>query len=239
MNSFALCDLDSSQWDQTMWLGLTKDVELRAVALIYFGPGGTFVNVVGEKPAGRDLLAQAVDILPRKFHLSLEAELHEQVCIEGRTLEHVQDFKRMVPGNSSGEDHSPLASIVRLSAADARRIRSLLIERGANPSAWFQEHTAASGLYRGWIENGELAGVVGVHGWSEEQKIAVVGNLGVMPRMRRNGIGRILMETILDELCARRWDVAFNVRVDNHPALALYARMGCREVGIVREYRVS
>jgi ribosomal protein S18 acetylase RimI-like enzyme len=196
--------------------------------------------VVGGKSAGRNLLAQAADILPQRFHLSLEAGLDEKVSIEGRTLDHVQDFKRMVPGETSGEDHSHLSNIMRLSASDAPRIQSMLIERGANPSAWFQEHTLASGLYRGWIEHGELlAGVVGVHAWSEEQKIAVVGNLGVLPSMRRKGIGRILMETILAELRARGWNVAFNVRIDNDPALALYERMGCREVGIVREYRVS
>ena len=89
-----------------MWLGMADDGELRAVALIYFGPGGTFVNVVGEKSAGRNLLAQAADILPRESHLSLEAGLDEHLRIEGRTLDHVQDFKRMVPGESSGEDPS-------------------------------------------------------------------------------------------------------------------------------------
>ena len=52
-------------------------------------------------------------------------------------------------------------------------------------------------------------------------------------------IGCILMETMLAELRAKGWEVACNVLVDNHPALALYARIGCREVGIVREYRVS
>ena len=238
MNSFALCDVDPSQWDRTMWLGLADGAELRAIALIYFGPGGTFVNVVGEQSGSRELLTQAADIVPRKFHLSLEAELDEQMRIEGRTLQPVQNFKRMIPGDAP-EDHSQHRNIVQLAAADAPRIRSLLVAQGANPSAWFQEHTLASGLYRGWIERGELAGVVGVHAWSEEQRIAVVGNLGVLPSERRNGIGRILMETILAELRARGWDVAFNVLVDNRAALALYAQMGCHEVGIVREFRVS
>ena len=67
----------------------------------------------------------------------------------------------------------------------------------------------------------------------------MIGNLGVLPSMRRKGIGRILMETSLAELHANGGDVAFNVRVDHDPAFALYHRMGCREVGIVREYRVS
>lgn len=148
-----------------MWLGVVDESELRAVALIYFGPGGTFVNVVGAKSAGRDLLAQAADILPRKFHLSLEASLNKQTNIEGRALEHVQDFRRMVPGDSRGDDHSHLANIVPLSVSDAPMVRSMLFERAANPSAWFQEHTLGSGLYRGWIESGELAGVIGVHAW--------------------------------------------------------------------------
>ncbi len=61
----------------------------------------------------------------------------------------------------------------------------------------------------------------------------------MLPSARRMGIGRILMETILAELHAKGWDVAFNVLTNNRPALALYDQMGCREVGIVREYRVS
>jgi ribosomal-protein-alanine N-acetyltransferase len=239
MNSFALCDLDSSQWDQTMWLAVADHGEVRSVALIYFGPGGPFVNVLGERPARRELLAQAADILPPSFHLSAEASLDEPVSIKGRALAHVQDFKRMIPGESVWQGYVEPPNIVSLDAAAAQEIRSLLIQRGANPSAWFQERTLASGLYRGWIERGELAGTVGVHAWSDEQKIAVVGNLGVVPQLRRKGIGRILMESILADLQTKGWDIAFNVAVGNRPALALYERMGCREVGTVREYRVG
>jgi ribosomal protein S18 acetylase RimI-like enzyme len=237
MNAFALCYLDSATWHRTMWLGLDDDdVGLRAVALIYMGPGGTFVNVMGEHSAPIELLASAADVLPRRFHLSLEARHEERVDVPGRTLEHVEDFMRMTPGPLN---YSEAPNIVRLSLSAAPRVKSLLIDQGANPSAFFQEHTLESGLYRGWIEAARLVGIVGVHAWSEEQKIAVVGNLAVLPAMRRRGIARALMESIFADLQSRGWDLAFNVGIDNHPALALYQRTKCHEVGLVREYRVS
>jgi ribosomal protein S18 acetylase RimI-like enzyme len=238
MNAFALCYLDTALWNHTMWLGASIDGELRAIAMIYFGAGGTFVNVMGEEPARKDLLAQADDLLPRTFHMSLEANPDAPITIEGRTLEHVENFYRMIPAAKS-PGPAPSDNIVKLAPSDVDRVRELLVNRGANPSAWFQEHTMASGLYRGWLASGELVGVVGLHAWSDEQKIAVVGNLAVIPSMRRTGIARALMESILVELRGRGWEVAFNVRTDNHPALALYGQMGCRAVGIVGEYRVS
>jgi len=238
MNAFPLCYLDSATWDCTRWLGLDDDGHLRAVALTYTGAGVTFVNVVGESSARSELLeaAAAADILPHSFLLSIEADVQEDVSIAGRTLEHVEDFFRMTPPLI---ERAEASNLVRLTPSDAPRVKALLIEEGANPSAFFHAHTLESGLYRGWIENARLVGIVGVHAWSEEQKIAVVGNLAVLPAMRRNGIARALMESIVAELQSRGWDLAFNVRTDNHAALALYARMNCRASGMVREFRVK
>jgi ribosomal protein S18 acetylase RimI-like enzyme len=237
MDAFALCYLDSATCGRSTWLGLADDDGgLHAVALTYMGPGGTFVNVIGEHSARFELLATAADTLPRRFLLSIEADEDEHVRIAGRALEHVEDFIRMTPGPIA---YSEAPNIVHLSVSDVPRVRSLLIDRGANPSAFFQEHTLRSGLYRGWIEDAQLVGIVGVHAWSDEEKIAVVGNLAVPPAMRRRGIARALMESIFADLQSRGWDLAFNVRTDNHPALALYQQMKCRAVGLVREYRVS
>ncbi|WP_432980240.1 ribosomal protein S18-alanine N-acetyltransferase [Dactylosporangium sp. CA-233914] len=66
---------------------------------------------------------------------------------------------------------------------------------------------------------------------------AWVQNLGVRKDAQRRGIGRRLLEALLDE-AARRGarKVLLEVAVDNAPAQRLYARHGFEAVGIRRGY---
>ncbi len=56
-------------------------------------------------------------------------------------------------------------------------------------------------------------------------------NLAVCPELRRQGVGRRLVETLLYELASENHCLTLEVRVSNEAALALYASMGFRQVG--------
>jgi len=62
-------------------------------------------------------------------------------------------------------------------------------------------------------------------------------NLAVHPEQRRRGLGRYLLETVLQAASAAQARlVTLEVRHDNAAAIALYRTYGFREVGLRRNY---
>ncbi len=60
-----------------------------------------------------------------------------------------------------------------------------------------------------------------------------LGNVAVVPALRRRGVGRTLMEALI--LQAERQNLAFltlEVRRSNHAAIALYSGLGFRQAGV-------
>ncbi|HEX9345979.1 MAG TPA: ribosomal protein S18-alanine N-acetyltransferase [Gemmatimonadales bacterium] len=81
---------------------------------------------------------------------------------------------------------------------------------------------------------GAIAGYVVALDAADEGEIL---NLAVAPGGRRNGLGRALVQHILEALTARGVrQVYLEVRESNGPARALYAAQGFKEVGRRTEY---
>jgi ribosomal-protein-alanine N-acetyltransferase len=65
-------------------------------------------------------------------------------------------------------------------------------------------------------------------------------SIGVLPRARRRGAGRLLLEKGMEMLKSRGACVLYlDVRVSNTPARALYSALGFREVGRRRDFYVA
>ncbi len=66
---------------------------------------------------------------------------------------------------------------------------------------------------------------------------AEILTIGTAPFAQRRGVARALMDALLAEARRRRaHEVLLEVRVDNEPAKALYARYGFEQMGIRRGY---
>jgi len=80
----------------------------------------------------------------------------------------------------------------------------------------------------------EIAGYVVALDAADEGEIL---NLAVAPGGRRHGLGRALVQSILEALTARGVrQVYLEVRESNAPARALYAAHGFKEVGRRKQY---
>ena len=80
----------------------------------------------------------------------------------------------------------------------------------------------------------EIAGYVVALDAADEGEIL---NLAVAPKGRRHGLGRALVQNILEALTARGVrQVYLEVRESNAPARALYAAHGFKEVGRRKQY---
>lgn len=83
-------------------------------------------------------------------------------------------------------------------------------------------------------DGGAISGYVVALNAADEGEIL---NLAVAPNGRRHGLGRALVEQILEVLSARGVrQVYLEVRESNQPARALYAAHGFKEVGRRKQY---
>lgn len=73
--------------------------------------------------------------------------------------------------------------------------------------------------------------------FEEGRRIGHVITIDVTGQRRRSGVGRLLMNALLD--ACRKADattIRLEVAVDNEPAIAFYRRLGFMETGRVRGY---
>jgi ribosomal-protein-alanine N-acetyltransferase len=127
--------------------------------------------------------------------------------------------------------------VCRLSKVAAPELA--LIERESNDPPWSEKQFAQEcandfAHVFGVRRDGLLAGFLVVHIAADEAHIV---NVGVRAAMRRQGLARALLETVVRELHNRavRW-VTLEVRRTNLPAQELYLRLGFAEVGVRPRY---
>ena len=64
-----------------------------------------------------------------------------------------------------------------------------------------------------------------------------LGNVAVMPEMRRQGVAKKLLERLIDDAEKQGLlDITLEVRVSNAPAIALYKSLGFEQEGIRKRY---
>ncbi|MCP2277118.1 ribosomal-protein-alanine N-acetyltransferase [Nocardia amikacinitolerans] len=86
-------------------------------------------------------------------------------------------------------------------------------------------------------EDGRMVGYAGVALLGDaEHPEAEVHTIGVDPNYHRAGIGTLLLEALLAEAGKRGGPVFLEVRTDNAPAIALYAKHGFHIIGLRKNY---
>ncbi|WP_330232942.1 ribosomal protein S18-alanine N-acetyltransferase [Nocardia sp. NBC_00508] len=85
--------------------------------------------------------------------------------------------------------------------------------------------------------NGRMVGYAGIALLGDaEHPEAEVHTIGVDPGCHRAGIGTLLLEALLAEAGRRGGPVFLEVRTDNAPAIALYAKHGFHIIGLRKNY---
>lgn len=79
------------------------------------------------------------------------------------------------------------------------------------------------------LSGGEIAGYIGSHNVLGEVYIT---NVAVFPEFRKNGVGKALVEFLVDEMKAEKAEiVTLEVRKSNFNAISLYEKCGFEKVG--------
>ena len=117
---------------------------------------------------------------------------------------------------------------------DLARLERLCFSRPWSRQALKEELTNPAACFLVGEEAGEVLGYAGMHCAAGE---CYVDNVAVFPEARRQGVGRRLMEALLQAAAARGGEfLSLEVRPSNLEALALYRGLGFREVGRRRRF---
>ena len=106
----------------------------------------------------------------------------------------------------------------------------------AQPLTWFSDRLGGSMVF-GAFHGSEIVGIVGLliaEGQKEAHKGLLVG-MYVRPGSRKSGVGRRLVETIIEFARERVEVIQLAVVSDNEPARRLYARLGFLEYGLEKK----
>ncbi len=130
-------------------------------------------------------------------------------------------------------------SLDRMRAEDLDEV--LAIERASFSMPWsrgaFLYEMQQNRVARCWVardETGQVTGYLCL--WEVSDEIHIT-NVAVRPDLRRRGIARSLLSTVLDDARGRRFKiVVLEVRPSNHHAVTLYESFGFRVVGRRRGY---
>jgi RimJ/RimL family protein N-acetyltransferase len=146
---------------------------------------------------------------------------------------------------------APHIQIRRLTPADAALYRDIRLEglrcnpeafgstfedENARPLTFFSERLGSSAAF-GAFDESEIVGIAGLlihEGQKEAHKGLLVG-MYVRPSARKTGVGRRLVETIIDFACQRVELIQLAVVSDNEQARRLYERLGFVEYGLEKK----
>lgn len=116
----------------------------------------------------------------------------------------------------------------RLSGRDINRINRLYMAEGTQAS--YTSRHIDQGVYYGVIADGRLVSIAGTHVDSPKERVAVVGNVFTHPRYRGRGLATIATSAVTADLLEHCDLVALTVEASNAPALAVYDKLGYRQV---------
>jgi ribosomal protein S18 acetylase RimI-like enzyme len=221
---YELGDLDDREWEYTRWFALD---ERGPVALLYTEPDVPVLLLIADdllEPA-TDLLEALLPSLPDRVYAHLTPSLVEIARARYRVVDPEPHLKLGL----IRVDLLDGPEVERLGPADLAEVESFY--REAYPGGWFTPRMLGIGPYVGVREAGVLTCIAGVHVFSEEWRVAALGNVATQPARRGRGLARRACAALCRMLLEQGIEsVALNVRADNAPALQAYRRLGFEPV---------
>ena len=126
-------------------------------------------------------------------------------------------------------------TVRRLAYSDLPAVLS--VERRSFPTPWslamfVLELSKPSGICLAASADDELLGYLVCSRYDQAWHLM---NVAVAPKRRRAGVARRLIEQLIDE-AGGELPFTLEVRVSNHPAIAMYERLGFRSAGVRPRY---
>lgn len=232
LHIYSIGDLDDFFWPKTIWFALKDADVIHSIALLYVGlETPTVLSFYDGDPYFTcQLLERIRSILPVKFNAHLSPDLIEvfgrQNIIDYYGLDYKMVLKKVV---IKPDDEN----IRKLTVNDLPIIKDLYAV--SYTQNWFDSRMLETNKYYGYFIGNKLVGVSGIHVFSEEYKVAALGNIATHPDYRGQQIGYKLTSALCYDLQRRVDIIGLNVRSDNDYAIKCYKKIGFEIIGTYDE----
>ena len=229
LHLYELGDLDDFFWQYTTWYAFKDAEEIQELVLLYTGLElPTLLGITEGLATMRDLLQSLMPLLPRRFYAHFSGDLASVFAHDYRIESHGLHYK-MALMDTSRLEKVDSSGVVPLTVADVDDLQTLY--RISYPENWFDPRMLETGHYYGIRRDAKLVSVAGVHVYSPQYKIGVLGNVTTHPDCRGQRLGSAVCAKLCKVLLETVDHVGLNVRADNASAIACYKRLGFEIIG--------
>ena len=237
LHIYSIGDLDDFFWHNTVWYAAKDGDDIQALVLLYtVPPVPTLHAMCKQQGPMAELLRSILYLLPGRFHAHLSPGLAEVFAQRGSVESTEKNYKMALHDKSrlSGVDCS---QVVRLTTKDLDEMLRLYEE--AYPGNWFDPRMLETGQYFGVRKEDRLVSIAGVHVYSQQYKVASLGNVVTHPNYRNNGLAKAATARLCQSLTVTVDHIGLNVKANNKAALSLYEKLGFEKVSPYYECMIS
>ncbi len=116
----------------------------------------------------------------------------------------------------------------RVTRLDGESLEDVIDLYGHASRTYFTSERLAREIYFGIYSGSTLVSAAGTHVRSARAGLAAVGNVLTRVAYRDRGMATSVTSAVTEAAFEEHADVVLNVRQDNHPAIAVYERLGYR-----------
>ena len=222
--SYLIGDLDDFFFPLCTWPILeTESGDIDEVILFFNNPRFVCVQALGLTNRFPELLEQSISIFPERFYchyLPAYQDIFERHFDEQPLSMHSK--MRLDTYAICHDDADQSIRRLDMSHLDA----ALRLYDAAYPERYFDERLLATGKFFGYFDRDKLVSIAGVHVYSSQYKIAVLGSIATYPDYRGKGLATKVTSRLIKELLNSVAMVTLNVQGDNLPAIRCYERLG-------------
>jgi GNAT superfamily N-acetyltransferase len=182
------------------------------------------------------LIKEVIHLLPVKFYSHLTPGTEDSFTANYNFITHGK-FQKMFLTDKTKIIDSDSADIVHLKPGDIDDINTLYSE--SYPENSFDPRMLETGMYFGMRFNGKLVNISGVHVYSEQQKVAALGNITTHREYRGKGIGQKVTAHLCSVLLKKVDAIGLNVSRSNMPAIKCYSNLGFTVIAPYMEYMIE
>lgn len=213
-----------------------RTAKIEDCVLIYTGLQTPAVLAFGLTDQFTGLLEEVLPILPLRFFchfLERYRDILRSAYAESPLGTHIK-MKLESFSPARVPSHLREDNIIRLDATHTRQLLEFYEQNYS--TVYFTPRMLESGKFFGYVADGELRAVAGVHVYAPPYHIAVLGSIATAIAHRGKGLATLLTSKLTEELVRERLTVCLNVKADNVPAIRCYESLGFVKV---HEYEES
>ena len=181
------------------------------------------ILALGLTPNFLTLLQDLSEVLPDRFFCHYLPE-YEKFFASKYTMTELGLHQKMYLKNYQKVKIKGIENIKALNLEHKEQLDEFYKE--AYPNTYFEPYMLKTGYYYGLQEQNRIISVVGVHTYSKEYSLAVLGNIATHPEFRGKGYGFTLISYLLSKMVENIDFISLNVKKDNSNAIKLYTKLG-------------